>query len=172
MQEWKLSSMIADAIRYHHEPVEKIQEAFPLVKIAYAANFINEKQNNSENTDAIHNLLPGLKQADIQEIVEGAAEEVEQIAKDLEITIQKPSDVENKAKKSAIKVKASNQDTAGAMTTESHTNRENIDDPERVLQEALGTRIKTVSLLSSFLENLVRAGDIDGIIARAGIDRQ
>ncbi len=168
MQEWKLSSMMADAIRYHHEPVEKINEAFPLVKIVYAANFLNEKLNNLnkfENIDAIYDLLPGLNQADIQEIVEGASEEVEHTAKDLEIVIQKPSDVENHSKKSTKPEKKNDRDTAKAMTTESDANLDGNDNPERDLQEALRTRIKTVSLLSSFLENLVRAGDIEGIIA-------
>ncbi len=165
MREWKLSSIIADAVRYHHEPLEKIQEAFPLVKIVYAANLLNEKRNDSGKMDGLYDLLPDLNQADVQEIVEGAAEEVEQIAEDLEIIIQKPSEVGNREKKSATKGKENRQETAEDMTTEKHTDTDGTKDQEKVLQEALRTRIKTVSLLSNFLENLVRAGDIEGIIA-------
>ncbi|MFO7371294.1 MAG: hypothetical protein R6X09_13605, partial [Bacteroidales bacterium] len=57
MQKWKMNSMMADAIRYHHEPLEKIREAFPLVRIAYIANLLNEKIDDPESIYEIDYLL-------------------------------------------------------------------------------------------------------------------
>jgi K+-sensing histidine kinase KdpD len=103
-----------------------------------------------------------LHPADIKEIIEGAAEEVEQIAANLEIMIQKPSDASNPGK--PIRTgEAGNQKASHSLTPGKHT--EDIGDKETALQDALRVRIKSVSLLSTFLENLVKAEDIEMIIA-------
>ena len=156
MQKWRLGSMMADAIRYHHETPEKIKEAFPLVKIIYIANLLCEKSDTIKQQCADADLLTGLDYADIQEIVEGAEEEVEQIALNLEINVQKPDDTKNSP--------AVNQETTPGVEPESPTSIDQTDSQEN-LQEALTTRVKSVSLLSSFLENLAQSTDTEGIIA-------
>ncbi len=40
IRRWRNSSLMADAILYHHHPVEAIANAFPLVKIVYSANLL------------------------------------------------------------------------------------------------------------------------------------
>ncbi len=145
IQEWHMSSVMADAVRYHHEPLEKIKEAFPLVKIVYLANLLNENSDDVENIPAIDGLLAGLQHSDMQTIVEGAAEEVEQIAASLEIIVQKPPETDNVPVISVV-----------ADETEAQ---------EDALQGDLKARIKNISLLSNFLLSLAQAGDIAGIIA-------
>jgi HD-like signal output (HDOD) protein/signal transduction histidine kinase len=164
MQKWKLNSMMADAIRYHHEPLEKIKEAFPLVRIAYIANLLNEKIDEPESIHEIDDLLLGLHHTDIKEIIEGAAEEVELIAANLEIMIQKPSDSTDPAKPVSVD-NAENQETAPGLNSGKQSPRDETDDQETALQDALRVRIKSASLMSTFLENLVKAEDIEMIIA-------
>lgn len=164
MEQWKMNSMMADAIRYHHEPVEKIREAFPLVRIVHVANLLNEKIDEPESIHEIDDLLPGLLLTDIKEIVEGTAEEVEQIAVKLEIMIQKPSDAVNSGKPARID-EAGNQKASHSMNPGKYSHTAEIDNQEIALQDALKVRVKSVSLLSTFLENLVKAEDIEMIIA-------
>lgn len=153
IQKWHMNSVMADAVRYHHEPLEKIKEAFPLVKIVYLANLLGENSNNVESIPDIDGLLTGLQRTDMQTIVEGAAEEVEQIAASLEIMVQKPPEADDVP---AISVALQSGRAAVVGETE---------DKEEALQEDLKARIKSVSLLSTFLLNLGQAGDIEGIIA-------
>lgn len=164
VQKWKMNSMMADAIRYHHEPLDKIKEAFPLVRIAHIANHLNEKIDEPESIHEFDDLLLGLQHSDIKEIVEGAAEEVEQIAAKLQIMIQKPSDSSEPAKPVSIDDSV-NQETSHSLNPEKQSYTEETSDKERALQDALRVRIKSVSLLSTFLENLVKAEDIEMIIA-------
>ena len=144
--------MMADAIRYHHEPLEQIKEAFPLVKIVYLSSHLTHNNNDMSKNYALCEQLMGLSHTDLEELIEGTAEEVEQIAVNLEIKIQKP-------------FKTNNHDTEVSSPPGQPSLIEENDEHEEALQEALATRIKSVSLLSSFLESLVRAGDVDGIIA-------
>ncbi len=153
IQKWRMSSVMADAVRYHHEPLEKIKEAFPLVKIVYLANLLGENSDNVENIPDIDALLNGLQRTDMQTIVKGAVEEVEQIADDLDIMVQKPSEEDN-----SRAVSVAEQSGRAAVADEDQKN-------EKALQEDLKARIKSVSLLSNFLLNLAQAGDIAGIIA-------
>jgi len=144
IQKWKLSSMLADAIGYHHEPLEKIKESFPLVKIVYLANLLS---NNAENYEKLYETaaqLLELSQTDLQDIVDEAIDEVEQIAVNMEIRVQKPLPRDR------------------SIPLEPETPKEK--EQEEELQETLTTRIKNISLLSSFLENLAQAEDSKGMI--------
>lgn len=167
VQKWKLNSMMADAIRYHHEPLEQIKEAFPLVKIVYASNLLSENNHDIEEKHAVCDQLIGLGHTDIVEIVEGAEEEVEQIAVNLEISIQKPSVAKASPSEQVIINTEDSQDIATASNPENPSDFDKTDSLEGALQEALTARIKSVSLLSSFLERLVQAGDVERIIAAA-----
>lgn len=165
MERWRLDSMLADAIRYHHEPPEKIKEAFPLVRIIYTANLLCRKDDVSAQKYADVDLLTGLDHAAIEEIVEGAEEEVEEIAFNLEIKVQKPHHGKNStSKKDNLSFDGSHDADIGAHEGILSGNDKALED-EDMLQQALTARVKSVSLLSSFLENLAHAGNIEEIIA-------
>jgi putative nucleotidyltransferase with HDIG domain len=44
IERWGLSSLMADAARYHHEPLSRVAGAFPLVQIVFAANQLSGPQ--------------------------------------------------------------------------------------------------------------------------------
>ncbi len=66
---WKLNSLVADAIRYHHQPLNQIQEAFPLVKIVYLASLLLERGQDLESTHEAGNLLLHLGRGDLTAIL-------------------------------------------------------------------------------------------------------
>jgi HD-like signal output (HDOD) protein/signal transduction histidine kinase len=165
MQKWNMSSTIADAILYHHEPLDKIKGAFPLVKIVYIANFLCENFDDLEQESEIDDLLTGLGSSDLQEIVEGVDEEVEEIAINLGIRIQKPSETGSSLARTGAKNREKAQASGSIAESPYPPFVDENDVHEEALQETLTTRIKSISLLSSFLENLAQAGNTEEIIA-------
>ena len=84
---WNLQSFIGDTILYHHEPVGRIVNSLPLVKIIYVANAL---ANNIGNKLEIAEEVLGLKQEDVESLVSEAEEEVEQTARSLDIDVEAP----------------------------------------------------------------------------------
>ena len=140
---WHLDSLMADAIRYHHEPLEQIIEGFPLVKIIHLASLLCEDRDGTGEAAETGDQLFGLSRRDISLIIEGATEEVLQIAEDLEIKIVIPGSEEFEH----------GEDGDSEQQDELDQN-----------QSALTSRIKSISLLSGFLEGLVQAGDAEEVI--------
>ena len=139
---WNLDSLMGDAIRYHHEPLEQVQESFPLVKIIHLASLLGENNYGSELIAETADRLFGIDSSDVRGIVEGATEEVLQVADDLDIRIAVPGTEEFDSQPEAA-------------------SEEEIDEQS---QAALTNRIKSISLLSGFLEGLIQAGDVEDIL--------
>ena len=164
VHDWKLTSLIADAIRYHHEPLEQIKEAFPLVKIVYVANLLRENNHDHERNCEAAELLLDLDSTDLKNIVEGATEEVVQIAENLNIKVKPPSIVGNNRQNGAYQAGNDEDPIAEAMLDGMSPSIDpSYDDAAE--QAVLTARIKSIALLSGFLENLVQAGDSETIIA-------
>lgn len=156
---WKLNSLMADAILYHHEPLERIRQAFPLVKIIYLSNLLSEVKENFDRGCEAGDLLLGLSRNDLLTIADGATDEVTQIAENLSINV-KPPPARDPAKPER-KTDAEIQTVKPATLTVSPSQEE----PDAPSQEALTARVKSISLLSGILENLLLADDREEIIA-------
>jgi len=139
IRDWKLSPMIADTIGYHHEPIEKIEQALPLVKIVYVANQLSSTDLTSGNNMA--ETLLALSHEDIDQIIAGVNEEILQISSELGIIVEVPASENGQDGRIVVK---------GA--DESSINRH------------LASRIKGISLLSGFLENVAQAGDRESML--------
>lgn len=91
VNQWHLQSFVADAILYHHQPIDRIMTASRLVKIVYAANRMSqedvaESQISRETCDCLFNLLP----QQVEEILDQTAEDLESVAASLGIAIAPP----------------------------------------------------------------------------------
>lgn len=161
---WNLNTLIADAIRYHHEPLEQIKEAFLLIKIVYVSNLLRENSGDHERNLEAGSLLLGLDNDDIESIIEGATEEVLQIAENLNITAIPPGISEKSKKKSGLSRECSDQSPPGQILTEKSNDEEDYQHNTARSQDVLVSRIKNIALLSGFLENLVQAGDSEAIV--------
>ncbi|MFC1823461.1 HDOD domain-containing protein [Thermodesulfobacteriota bacterium] len=133
---WALQSFMADAALYHHEPVERIQHAFPLVKIVYAANLLCPETHLDTGLkhEVIESLL-GYNGSETEEMRHQAQEEVLEVAQSLGIDIEpfEPS----------------------LSVTEG-------DDQNKY--EQLAGEVRDVSLLVGTLQNLMRAENQEAIL--------
>ncbi len=168
VEKWKLNSLMTEAIKYHHGSLEQIKESFPLVKIVFLSNLLCEENPGEIGGKDAAKLLLNLTEADVEEIVDGATEEVTDIAESLGIKACPPvSDealqTENEQsikEREAASVEEEERDTA--VTACSGNVRAC---PEIITaQSELTSRIKSITLLSSFLENLIKAGEVESVI--------
>lgn len=141
LRDWSLSSMIADTIGYHHEHPDKIRQALPLVKIVYAANLLSKTELAAGSYDTAESLLE-LTRDDIDRIIVGVNEEILQISSELGIVVEVPDSVDG-------------QDGGRIIVR---------GEDESVLHRNLASRIKGISLLSGFLENVAQAGDSESML--------
>ena len=139
VRKWNLNSLLADAILYHHEPIEQIKEAFPLIRIVYAANILARGGFDSDEVLNAGRVLLRVEDFDFEEIVETATEEVNKIADSMNIRITSPP--------------------SPAPTLSHHTKSTALE----TTQTSITCRVKNVSLLSSFQENLMKAEEPEDI---------
>ncbi|MBW1696011.1 MAG: HDOD domain-containing protein [Deltaproteobacteria bacterium] len=135
IQKWNLDPFMADAVFYHHVPVNEIIDAFPLVKIVYTANALSQSVEQTIETGAeVTEKVFGFTAAQIEEIESSAKKEVSEVAEALDIPIEPPPDLV--------------QDTVQIQYT----------------SEDLAKEIKNISLLYGTLENLIRADSKEAIL--------
>jgi len=165
VQKWKLNSMMGSAIQYHHEPLEKIEEAFPLVKIVYLSNLLSDEKQNKEGLEEISEQLVKLDATDLNEINEGAKEELEEIANSLNISVQPPCIPESK--ENTCDASSADSNLAEEIIPSKHfVTEDELDLPKHsTAQSALTDRVKNFSLLSTFLKELVQAETLPSIMA-------
>ncbi|AGF78678.1 putative signal transduction protein [Desulfocapsa sulfexigens DSM 10523] len=136
VKQWKLNSLIADAVLYHHTSLEQVKGNPPLVKIVCLADQCCQAgEAGSEDLYEVGRELFDLGSEQVAEICAGVEEETKEVAEGLGIKVSPPSE------------KASKQ------FSESRG-------PERDLQQ----QVKNYSLLHGFLENLVAAENRDVIL--------
>ena len=83
------SAFVCDAIRYHHEPLDDILDAHPLVKIIHIANQLSSPffyPDDSPLFEAAEQLL-GLNKALILEMLDKSSERVQHQAEDMELRL-------------------------------------------------------------------------------------
>jgi putative nucleotidyltransferase with HDIG domain len=91
IRQWKVQSFMADAVRYHHEPVHRILDALPLVKIVFVANSLCSE--SVQDTDAKFKAAKeifGFSRSAAEELVLLAQKEVNQVADSLGIAFGPP----------------------------------------------------------------------------------
>ena len=78
---------LADAIMYHHEPVEKILDAHPLVKLVNLANLIGHEQFMDNPADALNaaEQLFGLSAPLVEGLVKNCIEKIESVAEEFDV---------------------------------------------------------------------------------------
>lgn len=158
VQNWKLNSMMADAILYHHESLEKIQEAFPLVKIAYVSNLLMQDGENFERHSKAGSMLLDLDGNDLMEILDGANEEVSLIAENLKINAKPSSAVEKPPQSEVVTSSGPGKHPDSGMPAKGGGYN---DAPGHSI---LAAKIKNIALVSGFFEKLIQAGDREAII--------
>ncbi len=138
LHRWKFPTFLVDAVLYHHESVEKIKKALPLVQITYTANILakrsGEKADGAPEDDIADSLL-GLSSFQIQELLQQTGTEVEALARLLEIEIETPESAEGV-----------------------------ISERDREKQEVMSNEARDVSLLLATLRDLMEHHTVEAVL--------
>jgi len=133
---WYLQSFMADAVLYHHDSVDRIHNALPLVKIIYVANTLCPEVDKDEVVKyGIAEHTFGFETPEVAEIILQAEGEVKEVAISLGIDITAPN----------------NSDKAAS-------------DKDVEKQYNLIREVKYFSLLQGTLQNLLETQDEDSIL--------
>lgn len=91
IRRWNLQSFMADAVRYHHEPVQRVVDALPLVKIVFVANALCSE--TVQETDAKFKTAErvfGFTASEVEELMSLADKEVGRVAQSFGIEFGPP----------------------------------------------------------------------------------
>jgi HD-like signal output (HDOD) protein/signal transduction histidine kinase len=161
VETWKLNALVADAVRYHHSPLHEVVESFPLVKIVFLANLLHEQQPNDAQCAEAASILFAMDHDSLNLIRDGASDEVEQIANDLNIRIQPPAIEPLKNYKPCLCMgspeKDQEEEKDSLLGSDLQTAGKH---PESILI----SHVKNMALLSGFLEQLFSAKDTATLI--------
>lgn len=137
ISEWKLESLMADAVLYQNESVAKLQEAHQLVKIIYLANLCCDDTSAglSDSTIAAAEQLFDFNHELISELVKEAGAHVDQAAKSMGIIIDRED-----------------QSKPGQGTTDSASL--SVDELKQV---ELADRVRNIALIDGFRQQLSRS---------------
>ena len=136
LHRWKLQSLMADSVMYHHEPKSRILNALPLVQIVYVANALCRKPiQGEEKGPKIAKDIFGFSGPDVEEFLYQSEEETKQVAKSLHIEIEQPKGLASPFSESDLKK-----------------------------QKDLVHEVKHFSLLLGTLQDLLVADDQDAIL--------
>lgn len=140
VQQWRLNSLMADAILYHHDTLERVSEALPLVKIVYLANTLSKIDDEDENKvrDTARALF-NFEDKEVRDILTGAKDEMSDIAKNLGIPVASPP----------------------------HDKPEPSSETDSDLNNRLADSVKHISLMYGTLQNLLKADSPQKILKTA-----
>lgn len=133
---WNQQSFMADAISYHHEPVHRILNALPLVKIVFIANALCSEviEDNGAKFKAAEEVF-GLARSEVEVLMSMAEEEVKQVADSLGVEVE-PFDASGRS----------------------------VPEKDAEKQEDLVHAVRGISLLKGTLQNLLEAHSTESIL--------
>lgn len=138
IRQWKFNSLMADAVLYHHEPLDRILHTLPLVKIVYVANTLCQKYDEDRQVAfKAAKMVFGFSPSHVEDIVFACREETDDLALAFNIPIE-PS------------VSADKSEPAG--------------EEENKYQKDLLCEVRNLSLLYGTVQNLLNADSRDSIL--------
>jgi HD-like signal output (HDOD) protein/nitrogen-specific signal transduction histidine kinase len=93
LQHWKLPSFMADSVLYHHEPVDRIFNALPLVQIVYVSNALSGEPSKLEEAGfKTGEAIFGFNRSEMEGLLTRTDREVEEVARSLDVEIEPPGE--------------------------------------------------------------------------------
>jgi HD-like signal output (HDOD) protein/signal transduction histidine kinase len=138
-EQWRLPSLIADAIRFHHHPIDEVRRALPLTKIICFSDLLSHNEPDTPECLRAAEQLFGMERKSVAGLVSGLDEEVEQLAEQLGIHIPR-------------------------LAKTSHDKDPESEETHRETSLGLISRIRDISQLNGLLDNLLRAENREQVI--------
>jgi len=139
-EQWRLPALLADAIRYHHHPVDEVAQALPLTRIASLADLLSHSDPPSQECLDAGERFFHLSPPQVSALYEGVEEQITQIADQFGIHIPR-----------------------NART--SHDQEPESQEVHKETSLGLINRIRDITQLSGALDNLLRAENSEQIIS-------
>ncbi len=133
IEQWGLPVLIADAVRYHHHPVDKVEQALPLTRITYLADLISHSDNPEQECNEVAGKLFRLAPGQTEQLKEGVEEQIQEVARQLGIRIPSQN-------KSTMEPEETASVTVHQQTT-----------------KKLENRIRDITQLTGMLDNLLKS---------------
>ena len=138
-EQWRLPALLGDAIRYHHHPVDEVEQALPLTKIACLADLLSHNdtvdQDSLDAADRFFQMSP----QQVGALYDGLDEQIEEIAGQLGIRIPR-----------------------NAKT--SHDQEPESQEVHKETSLGLINRVRDITQLNGLLDTLLRAENNEEII--------
>ena len=131
-EQWGLPSFLADAIRYHHHPIEDVAQALPLTKIISLTDCLSHCDQPGQEAAAVAKLYFGLSAKQTKNLLDGIGEQITAIADELGIRIP-------------VKARTS------------HDLEPESEEVHKETSLGLINRVRDISQLSGVLDSLLRA---------------
>lgn len=139
-EQWQLPTLLADAIRYHHHPIDEVEQALPLTKIACLADQLSHSDTAGPDCLETANRFFRLSPPQVNALYDGLEEQIEQLAAQLGIHIPR------------------NNRT-------SHDQEPESQEVHKETSLGLITRVRDITQLGGVLDNLLRAENNQQIIS-------
>lgn len=137
--QWKLSSLLSDAIRYHHHPCEEVEQGLPLTRIVHLADLLSHEDPPTPECEAIAERFFGLTPSQVKVMHDGVDEQIQDTAGQLGIRIPRKS-------KSSLEQEPESEEV------------------HKETSIGLINRVRDITQLTGLLENLLRAEDRNALI--------
>jgi len=141
LEQWGLPSLLADAVRYHHHPVDEVIEAFALTRIVYLADLLSHSDNPEQECNEVAAKLFRLVPDTVNELLDGVDDQIHEVAHRLGIRIPKPT-------------------TSGLEPEEPESRK-----VHKQTTRELINRVRDISQLCGYLQSLLQAESRDQILA-------
>ena len=144
---WNLSSFMSDAALYHHEPLERIQDAHLLIKISRLAHVLGSDEFDDDQRQAVANSLLGISAQETKSMLEKSGEQVKFVAQSLEIDIETNNNGEE-SPQGAVPTAAPERRKARSapITPPSESKSSDVDNQKRL---QLAREVRDISLIES-----------------------
>lgn len=138
-EQWRLPTLLGDAIRYHHHPVDEVEQALPLTRITSLADLLSHNDTaDQECLDAADRFFQ-MSPQQVSALYDGLEEQIEQIAGQLGIRIPR-------------------------NTKTSHDLEPESQEVHKETSLGLINRIRDITQLNGLLDNLLRAENSEEIV--------
>ena len=138
-EQWRLPTLLADALRYHHHPLDEVEQALPLTRITCLADLLSHSSSEGQDCLEAADRLFGLASPQVQALYEGVEEQVEELAEQLGIHIPRNA-------------KSSHEQEPESQETHKETSL------------GLINRIREITQMSGLLDNLLRAENTGQVV--------
>ncbi len=142
LNRWKFYTVVADSVRYHHEPAARIAQALPTTQVVHVSNLLchDDEETVAEGFKLAHKIL-GLGEQACRVFIDKIVAEGKEVADALGIDIQ--------------------SDTPASVPHADETS----DEKDRKIRDNLVQDVQNVSLLVGSLEGFLAAGSRSDILS-------